>query len=104
MTHALVCATGPLRVAIGGSVPARQPHLIDRINAGLIDSLGGYMPLPDDGPYVVAPQLGAMDGPLGAIAPAMGAEKAERSPLEDRKSVGRGKKGSDWEDIRSPGS
>ncbi|RIA46863.1 fructokinase [Hephaestia caeni] len=76
MTHALVCATGPLRVAIGGGVPARQPHLIDRINTGLIESLGGYMPLPDDGPYVVAPQLGAMAGPLGAIALAMGAAGA----------------------------
>src|SRR3546814_12215350 len=84
MTHALVCATGPLRVAIGGGVPARQPHLIDRINAGLIDSLGGYMPLPDDGPYVVAPPPRAMAGPLGASALAMGAENAPPTPLGGR--------------------
>nr|WP_286207668.1 ROK family protein [Hephaestia sp. MAHUQ-44] len=78
MVHAMVCATGPLRVAIGGGVLARQPHLIERINGAVIDSLGGYMPLPTDGPYVVAPQLGAMAGPLGAIALAIAAEAEAR--------------------------
>lgn len=76
MVHDLVCVTGPLKVAMGGGVIARQPHLIERVNKGVIASLGGYMPLPQDGPYVVAPQLGAMAGPLGAIALAMAAEKA----------------------------
>jgi fructokinase len=73
LVHALVCATGPLRVVIGGGVVSGQPHLIARINEGVVKSLGGYMELPDGGPYVAAPQLGAMAGPLGSIALAMSA-------------------------------
>jgi fructokinase len=72
MCHALVCATGPLRIAIGGGVVSGQPHLIDRINTALVDSLGGYMAVPD-GDYIVAPELGALAGPLGAVALALDA-------------------------------
>jgi len=69
MCHALVCATGPLRIAIGGGVVSGQPHLLPRIDAALRDSLGGYMPLPERAHgYVVAPALGDLAGPLGAIA------------------------------------
>jgi fructokinase len=68
MCHALVCATGPYRVAMGGGVVSGQPHLLDRINTALIDSLAGYMPLPGNGDYVVAPRLGDLAGPLGSIA------------------------------------
>lgn len=68
LCHALVCATGPCRIAIGGGVISGQPHLLERINTALVDSLGGYMPLPDSGNYVVAPHLGDLAGPLGAIA------------------------------------
>jgi fructokinase len=68
MCHALVCATGPCRIAMGGGVVSGQPHLLDRINAALIESLAGYMPLPSDGDYIVAPRLGDLAGPLGAIA------------------------------------
>jgi len=68
MCHALVCATGPYRIAMGGGVVSGQPHLLDRINAALIDSLAGYMPLPASGAYVVAPRLGDLAGPLGSIA------------------------------------
>lgn len=70
LCHALVCATGPFRVAIGGGVVSGQPHLLDRINAALDASLGGYMRLPR-GDYVVAPRLGALAGPMGAIALAL---------------------------------
>ncbi|MFV0622491.1 ROK family protein [Sphingomonas sp. ac-8] len=73
MCHDLVCTTGPRRIAIGGGVPSGQPHLLPRIEAALRDSLGGYMPLPADGPYIVAPALGALAGPLGAIAVAASA-------------------------------
>ncbi|MGN6374478.1 MAG: ROK family protein [Sphingomonas sp.] len=76
MCHALICATGPFRIAIGGGVVSGQPHLLDRINAALLDSLGGYMALPE-GPCVVAPQLGALAGPMGAIALALGAADSE---------------------------
>jgi fructokinase len=68
MCHTLVCATGPYRIAMGGGVVSGQPHLLDRINAALIESLAGYMPLPGDGDYVVAPRLGDLAGPLGSIA------------------------------------
>jgi len=68
MCHALVCATGPYRIAMGGGVVSGQPHLLDRINVALRDSLAGYMPLPSDGDYIVAPRLGDLAGPLGSIA------------------------------------
>lgn len=68
MCHALVCATGPLRVAIGGGVISGQPQLLPRIEAALLDSLKGYMRLDRRKGYVVAPSLGAMAGPLGSIA------------------------------------
>jgi len=68
MCHALVCATGPYRIAMGGGVVSGQPHLLDRINAALIESLAGYMRLPSGGAYIVAPQLGDLAGPLGSIA------------------------------------
>ena len=68
LCHALVCATGPYRIAMGGGVISGQAHLLDRINAALIDSLAGYIPLPTGGAYVVAPRLGDLAGPLGSIA------------------------------------
>jgi fructokinase len=68
MCHDLVCTTGPLRIAIGGGVPSGQPHLHARIEAAMLESLGGYMPVPSDGPYICAPALGPLAGPLGAIA------------------------------------
>jgi fructokinase len=52
-------------------VMARQPHLLAKIEARLIDSLNGFVQLPDDGPYIRAPELGDDAGPLGAIALAM---------------------------------
>lgn len=68
LCHALVCTTGPLRIAIGGGVIGKQPHLLPRIEPLLRTSLGGYMRLPDNGPYIVAPALGNQAGPLGSIA------------------------------------
>lgn len=68
MCHALACATGPYRIAMGGGVISGQPHLLDRINAALIKSLAGYIPLPNGRAYVVAPRLGDLAGPLGSIA------------------------------------
>ncbi|WNO52900.1 ROK family protein [Stakelama saccharophila] len=76
MVHDLACTTGPLRVAMGGGVISGQPHLLPRINAKVEESLAGYLPLPGDGNYVVAPQLGTVAGPMGAIALAMGAAAA----------------------------
>jgi fructokinase len=74
MCHALVATTGPQRIAIGGGVPVRQPHLLPRIEAALLESLAGYMPIPSG--YVVAPRLGGLVGPLGSIALAADAIRA----------------------------
>jgi fructokinase len=72
LCHAIVCAAAPRAIAIGGGVTAGQAHLLERIEHMLVESLGGYMPLPP-GRYVQAPGLGADAGPLGAIALAMNA-------------------------------
>lgn len=72
LAHALACATGPFRVAMGGGVLARRPHLLPRIQHLLVESLNGYLTLPE-GPYVVAPALGDQAGPLGSIALAISA-------------------------------
>lgn len=72
LCHAIVCATCPMRIAIGGGVIERQPHLLPRIQEMLVESLAGYMDLPLS-PYVVAPELGPQAGPMGSIALAMDA-------------------------------
>jgi fructokinase len=73
MCHAIVCAAAPRAIAIGGGVIANQPHLLERIEQMLVESLNGYMQLPSGQPYVRAPGLGGDAGPLGAIALAMSA-------------------------------
>lgn len=72
LCQAIVCATAPYVIAIGGGVSSRQPHLIGRINGMLLRSLGGYTELPTTG-YVRRPALGRNAGPMGAIALAMDA-------------------------------
>jgi fructokinase len=71
LCHDIVCAASPRRIAIGGGVLEQQPHLLARIQAKLVESLHGYVELPDDGDYLRAPDLGGEVGPLGAIALAM---------------------------------
>ncbi|HVU29315.1 MAG TPA: ROK family protein [Sphingomicrobium sp.] len=70
LCHAIVCAAAPPRIAMGGGVLENQPHLLERIETMLVDSLAGYMTLPRS-PYVRPPELGRDVGPLGAIALAM---------------------------------
>ena len=71
LCHAIVCAAAPRAIAIGGGVIDNQPHLLERIEAMLVESLNGYMTLPAGAPYVRPPALGRDAGPLGAIAVAM---------------------------------
>ena len=71
LCQAIVCAAAPQRIAIGGGVIERQPHLLNRIETQLIDSLNTFIRLPANGRYVRAPELGSEAGPLGAIALAM---------------------------------
>jgi fructokinase len=77
MAHALVCGAAPRRIAIGGGVLTAQPHLLARIEQALIESLNGYMQLPDGDGYVTRPALGDMAGPLGSIALAAAAASAK---------------------------
>jgi fructokinase len=74
LCHAIVCAAAPRAIAIGGGVVENNPHLLERAERMLIDSLKGYMTLPPDEPYLRPPALGSNAGPLGAIALAMTAE------------------------------
>lgn len=67
MCHAMVCTTGPKRIAIGGGVMNKQPHLLARIEPALRASINGYLPLPARD-YVVAPALGDQAGSMGSIA------------------------------------
>jgi fructokinase len=75
LCHAIVCAACPMRIAIGGGVVERQPHLLPRIQEKLVESLAGYVDLPP-GLYVVAPGLGDQAGPMGSIALAMSVAEA----------------------------
>ena len=71
LCHAIVCAAAPRAIAIGGGVIEKQPHLLDRVEKMLVDSLNDYMQLPTEGRYIRPPALGSNAGPLGAIALAM---------------------------------
>ena len=72
LCHAIVCASAPRLIAVGGGVIEAQPHLLPRIQPLLLDSLNGFIDLPND--YVRSPELGRDAGPLGAIALAMTAK------------------------------
>ena len=68
---ALVGVLSPQRIVVGGGV-ARQPGLLPRVRARLMELLAGYVPsaaiAPDVDGYVVPPALGERAGVLGAIA------------------------------------
>lgn len=71
LCHVLVCSTSPMVILIGGGVMDRQPHLLERIEPLLVESLAGYRALPESGQYIRPPDLGPLAGPLGAVALAM---------------------------------
>jgi fructokinase len=78
LCHAIVCVAAPRAIAMGGGVIAGQPHLLARVEQMLVVSLNGYMRLPEGAPYVREPGLGPDAGPLGAIALAMSAGRADQ--------------------------
>lgn len=84
LLHALVLATAPKRIILGGGVMAAQTHLFDRIRTALQSSLNGYIELRelDEGiaDYVVPAALGAEAGPVGAL---ILAEKASGEVLRN---------------------
>ena len=79
LLNTLVLATAPRRIILGGGVLQSRPELLMRVRAQLLQSLNGYLALEDlAGPierYVVAPELGALAGPLGALALASDAHR-----------------------------
>ena len=72
LLHAIVVTTAPRRILIGGGIPQARPELLPRVRRQLVRSLNGYIDRPevagecDD--LVSAPGLGALAGPLGALA------------------------------------
>jgi fructokinase len=72
LLHTLVLATAPRRIILGGGVMQCRPELLTRVRVLLLQSLNGYLALDAlVGPieqYVVAPGLGSLAGPLGALA------------------------------------
>jgi fructokinase len=84
LLHVIVLATSPQRIFIGGGVLQSRASLLPAIRRRLRASLNGYLELDelDDGGidrYVAAPGLGALAGPLGALALAADAYAA-RTP------------------------
>jgi fructokinase len=82
LMHTMVLTTAPTRIFLGGGVMGGQPHLFERIRQELQRSLNRYVEgteleqgLPR---YLVPPGLGAMAGPLGALALAADAEQGAR--------------------------
>lgn len=70
--HNLVLTTAPQRILLGGGLGGGRPELLPRLRRALIQSLGGYatgdtIAAAVDA-YLVAPRLGDLAGPLGAIA------------------------------------
>jgi fructokinase len=72
LLQALVLGTAPRRIMLGGGVMQARPGLLPQVRVQLLDSLAGYIDLERQaGPleqYVVAPGLGPLAGPLGALA------------------------------------
>jgi fructokinase len=72
LLHNLVVTAAPERIAIGGGVVSERPWLFDRLRARLAESLNGYGAFAAYAGELEArlgpPGLGAMAGPLGAIA------------------------------------
>ena len=80
LMHTLVLTTAPVRIFLGGGVMSAQTHLFERIQRDLKQSLNGYVETRELeqglAQYIVAPGLGTMSGPLGALALAADAESA----------------------------
>ena len=80
LLHNIVLATAPKRILLGGGVMTAQTHLFPRLRAELQRSLAHYVDAEElqSGieDFIVPPGLGAMAGPLGAMALAADAAKA----------------------------
>jgi fructokinase len=72
LVHTMVLATAPRRILVGGGVVQARPQILGHVRRLLIESLNGYLDLEEltggVDRYVVPPGLGALAGPLGALA------------------------------------
>jgi fructokinase len=72
LNHLLVVTAAPQRILIGGGVMSAQPHLFPRIRRAVLESLNGYLHIPqilnDIDRFIAPPGLGMLAGPLGALA------------------------------------
>jgi fructokinase len=70
LLHNLVVGFAPERIAIGGGVISAREYLFPRLRERLAESIGGYGSFAglDMDALVGPPGLGAMAGPLGAVA------------------------------------
>jgi fructokinase len=72
LLHAIVVTTAPRRILIGGGIPQARPELLPLVRRHLAQSLNGYIDRPEVAGecagLVSAPGLGALAGPLGALA------------------------------------
>lgn len=84
LLHTIVLATAPRRIILGGGVAQSRPELLSKIRALLLQSLNGYLALEElagpIGHYIVAPGLGSLAGPMGALALATDAYRSENAP------------------------
>lgn len=75
----MVLTAAPERIIMGGGVMSAQAHLFVRVRDELRKSLNGYVQAEEVGAglasFVTAPGLGALAGPLGALA--LAADAAE---------------------------
>ncbi len=76
LAHTLVVSVAPRRILMGGGVLSARPELFPGIRRALVRSLNGYLRIEELGSgldrYVVPPGLGALAGPVGALAVAAG--------------------------------
>ncbi len=72
LVQTIVLATAPRRILVGGGVVQARPQLLGHVRRLLTQSLNGYLDLEEltggVDHYVVPPGLGALAGPLGALA------------------------------------
>jgi fructokinase len=72
LLQAMLLSTAPRRILMGGGVLEQRPELLARVRAKLVKSINGYLDMEDVTggmeSYVVPPGLGALAGPLGALA------------------------------------
>jgi fructokinase len=72
LVHAIVLATAPQRILLGGGVINGRPELLIQIRRKVTESLNGYLALDELArgldQFIAPPGLGALAGPLGALA------------------------------------